>query len=95
MAPRHDRADEILTPQALAFVAALHREFDARRRQLLERRKERQAALDAGGTLDFLARDRRHARRRLAAWRRRRRRSSAAGSRSPGPPPRPRWSSTR
>ena len=50
----HDRYDEILTPQALAFVAALHREFDARRRQLLERRKERQAALDAGGTLDFL-----------------------------------------
>ena len=49
----HDRADEILTPQALAFVAALHREFDARRRQLLERRKERQAALDAGGTFDF------------------------------------------
>ena len=49
-----DRYDEILTPQALAFVAALHREFDARRRQLLERRKERQAALDAGGTLDFL-----------------------------------------
>ena len=36
--PAHDRFDEILTPPALAFVAALHREFDARRRQLLEPR---------------------------------------------------------
>jgi malate synthase len=50
----HDRFDEILTPPALAFVAALHREFDARRRQLLDRRADRQAELNAGGTLDFL-----------------------------------------
>ncbi len=46
---------EILTPEALAFVAKLHRAFDARRREALERRQERQAMLDAGGTLDFLA----------------------------------------
>src|SRR4051794_41469440 len=50
----HDRFDEILTPSALGFVAALHREFDARRRELLARRADRQAELDAGGTLDFL-----------------------------------------
>jgi malate synthase len=50
----HDRFDEILTPSALGFVAALHREFDPRRRELLARREDRQAELDAGGTLDFL-----------------------------------------
>src|SRR4051794_41951164 len=50
----HDRFDEILTPSALGFVAALHREFDDRRRELLERRADRQAELDEGGTLDFL-----------------------------------------
>ncbi len=46
--------DEILTPEALAFVAKLHRTFNARRLDCLRRRAERQAALDAGGTLDFL-----------------------------------------
>src|SRR4051794_1655245 len=50
----HDRFDEILTPSALGFLAALHREFDARRRELLARRADRQGELDAGGTLDFL-----------------------------------------
>ncbi len=45
---------EILTPDALAFVAKLQRRFGGRRRDCLERRMERQAALDAGGTLDFL-----------------------------------------
>jgi malate synthase len=49
-----DRFDEILTPQALAFVADLHRRFDGRRRQLLSARKERQARLDAGELPDFL-----------------------------------------
>ncbi|MED7926443.1 malate synthase A [Nonomuraea sp. LP-02] len=52
--PRLDRFDEILTPQALDFVAALHREFDSRRLELLEARQARQAELSAGGTLDFL-----------------------------------------
>jgi malate synthase len=46
--------DEILTTQAVEFVARLHRAFDPRRRELLERRRERQARLDAGGTLEFL-----------------------------------------
>ena len=45
---------EILTPDALAFVAKLQRSFDARRLECLAHRQERQAALDRGGTLDFL-----------------------------------------
>ena len=53
--PLEDRFDEILTPEALGFVATLHREFDARRRELLAARQARQAELSGGGTLDFLA----------------------------------------
>ncbi|MBW1981624.1 MAG: malate synthase A [Deltaproteobacteria bacterium] len=45
---------EILTPEALAFVARLHREFDDRRLELLQEREERQAELDAGSMPDFL-----------------------------------------
>ncbi|CAM5255450.1 malate synthase A [Rhodanobacter lindaniclasticus] len=45
--------DSILTPAALAFVARLHRRFDATRRQLLQQRRERQAGYDAGGLPDF------------------------------------------
>jgi malate synthase len=45
---------QILTPEALAFLAGLHRRFDARRRELLQRRAERQKALDAGQMPDFL-----------------------------------------
>src|SRR5690606_34975384 len=52
--PVLDRFDEILTPEALAFVATLQREFGARRRELLEARRARQADLSAGGTLGFL-----------------------------------------
>lgn len=52
--PMQDRFDEILTPQALAFLAGLHERFDARRRELLGRRQERQAELSAGANLDFL-----------------------------------------
>ena len=46
--------DTVLTPQALELLADLHRTFGGRRLELLEQRRERQAALDAGGTLDFL-----------------------------------------
>src|ERR687897_1781576 len=52
--PIHDRFDEILTPEALDFLADLHRHFDARRRELLARREERQRELSAGGLLEFL-----------------------------------------
>ena len=45
---------EILTPEALELVARLHRTFEPRRRELLAARAVRAAALDAGGTLDFL-----------------------------------------
>src|SRR6267143_1901314 len=48
------RFSEILTPQALAFVARLEREFGQRRVESLQRRADRQAALDRGETLDFL-----------------------------------------
>jgi malate synthase len=47
-------AGEILSPPALAFLANLHRRFDARRRELLARRAERQIRFDAGERPDFL-----------------------------------------
>jgi malate synthase len=46
--------EEILTPDALAFVAKLQRQFGARRKECLVRRQQRQAALDGGESLDFL-----------------------------------------
>ena len=46
--------DEILTGEALAFVAGLQREFGARRVELLEARVERQIRLDEGERPDFL-----------------------------------------
>ncbi len=52
--PLRERFDEVLTPAALELLAALHREFDGRRQKLLARRRERDGALAAGGTLDFL-----------------------------------------
>jgi len=53
-APRGGRLEEILDVGALAFLAALHRRFDARRLTLLARRMERQKLFDAGETPDFL-----------------------------------------
>jgi malate synthase len=52
--PRLERFDEILTPEALGFVAGLHREFNATREQLLQARNERQKRFDAGELPDFL-----------------------------------------
>jgi malate synthase len=54
-APVEGRRQEVVTERALEIVARLHRELDDRRLELLDRRRERQAELDAGGTLDFLA----------------------------------------
>jgi malate synthase len=51
MRPGHER---VLTPAALAFVADLARAFGPRVAELLDRRRERQARLDAGEPLDFL-----------------------------------------
>ena len=53
--PVEGRAAEILTPEALAFVADLHRRFDARRLELLAARQARQARFDDGELPDFLA----------------------------------------
>ncbi len=52
-APAGPYAD-ILTADALDFVAALHREFNPRRRELLAARGRRHAELAAGRGLDFL-----------------------------------------
>jgi malate synthase len=49
-----DGAAEVLTPEALAFVAALHRTFGGRRNALIERRHARREQIAATGTLDFL-----------------------------------------
>ncbi len=54
LGPVSGRAAEILTPEALDFLAGLHRAFDRRRRELLAARAARQAAFDAGETPDFL-----------------------------------------
>jgi len=46
--------EEVLTPEALGFVADLVRTFGGRRDELLERRREQQARFDAGERPDFL-----------------------------------------
>ncbi len=50
-----DKYDVVLTPEALEFAAALQREFNPTRLQLLAAREVRQARLDAGERPDFLA----------------------------------------
>jgi malate synthase len=50
-----DRQEEILTPEALGFVAELHQEYDARRTDLLRRRRERREEVARTHRLDFLA----------------------------------------
>ena len=56
--PLQPRFAEILTPAALDFVAALHRQFDARRVALLEARRARQVRISAGELPDFLPKTR-------------------------------------
>ncbi|HLH46325.1 MAG TPA: malate synthase A, partial [Acidimicrobiales bacterium] len=51
----HPQADQLLTPEAVDFLVALHRRFDARRRELLAARAERQERFDGGERPDFLA----------------------------------------
>lgn len=46
--------EAILTPEALAFVAMLHRRFEPRRQELLAARVERTQRLDAGERPGFL-----------------------------------------
>src|SRR6266436_2812229 len=52
--PLSENFREILTPEALQLVAKLHRSFNARRQELLERRNRRQQQRDQGKTPDFL-----------------------------------------
>ena len=52
--PAVERSEEILTPDALAFLADLHRRFAARRDELLAARRERRAEISRTGRLDFL-----------------------------------------
>lgn len=47
--------ERVLTPEALALVAKLSREFEPRRQALLAKRLERAKRLDAGERPDFLA----------------------------------------
>jgi malate synthase len=49
-----DEYAQILTPEALAFVVNLHRKFNPTRLELLKKRAERQARIDAGEFPDFL-----------------------------------------
>jgi len=46
--------EEIVSDDALGFVAALHKEFNPRRQELLAAREARKARLDAGQLPDFL-----------------------------------------
>jgi len=52
--PMNSRYAGIFTPAACRFVAELLREFGPRRVELLERRQQRQAEIDAGKLPDFL-----------------------------------------
>ena len=46
---------EVLTDEAASLVADVHRQFDARRRELLARRTDRQREFDRGTLPDFLS----------------------------------------
>ncbi len=46
--------DRVLTPDALAFLAALQENFSARRTELLQHRQQRRDRVAAGASLDFL-----------------------------------------
>ncbi len=52
--PVTDGDRTILTDEAVSFLTALSREFEERRRQLLEKRRVRQQEVDGGAMPDFL-----------------------------------------
>ena len=54
LGPETEESSEILTREALAFVAKLQRKFGPIRRQLLSERQETQRQIDAGRMPDFL-----------------------------------------
>ena len=77
------RQGEILSAEALAFLADLNRRFNRQRLELLKRRTERQKLLDAGNR-QFSPRDKIRSRRRLEG-----RPDPGGPSRSPGRDHRP------
>jgi malate synthase len=54
LGPRGERFDEILTPEALRFLARLHESFVGRRHEALTARMERRRGIENGRDLDFL-----------------------------------------
>src|SRR5688572_33332536 len=52
--PVEGRFSEVLTPEALEFISELHRQFNPRRKELLQRRDERMARFNAGEKPAFL-----------------------------------------
>ena len=57
-APIPEEFAEILTPEAVSFVAGLAREFSGRGDEVLAKMAERQERMDAGELPDLLAEDR-------------------------------------
>src|SRR5690349_3292324 len=55
LAPVSAEMAEILTPEALRFIAKLSRRFSPTREALLQKRVQRQAEIDAGKMPDFLS----------------------------------------
>ena len=54
VAPQVERGQEVLTPEALAFVADLHTHFAGRRDELLTARHRRREEVARTRRLDFL-----------------------------------------
>lgn len=53
--PLNDQTRKLLNKDAIAFLALLHRSFDTKRKELLQRRVVRQAELDKGVLPNFLS----------------------------------------
>jgi malate synthase len=51
--PASDAQNRILTPEAIRFLVSLAKEFEPRRRRLMQMRDDRQSLLDAGELPDF------------------------------------------
>lgn len=54
LGPLSEETRKILSKDAVAFLALLHRSFDAKRKELLQRRVVRQAEIDKGLLPEFL-----------------------------------------
>ena len=76
-----DRAEEILTDEALAFLEKLHQNFAGRRDELLAARVGKRQAAAAAKSLDFLPETARRPRPATGRSRRPRRPCTTAGSR--------------